>query len=159
MKNITETFNNNRETSVSPLITRRNTLHNHWRRAFAALKFPVSAHMVACVVRVRSFKYNSRAHGYTSVKVQGHAELWCTFAWRHHIESRFQWETHGYFIRWDAYLRKIGVVAYLSVHGHMTGVDSRRRDDERRGEQERQHRPCGNYQAHERQFTNSLTRG
>lgn len=44
------------------------------------------------------------------------------------------------------YLRQIGVIAYLSVHGHMTGVDSRRRDDKRRGEQERQHRPCGDYQ-------------
>lgn len=59
-------------------------------------------------------------------------------------------------MRRDAYLRQVGVVAYLSVHGHLVGVDSRRRDDERRGEQERQHRPCGDYQAHERLFTNSL---
>jgi len=64
-----------------------------------------------------------------------------TFAWRH-LESRSARHTHTVL----TYLRQIGVVAYLSVHGHMTGVDSRRRDDERRGEEECQHRPCGDQQ-------------
>lgn len=40
----------------------------------------------------------------------------------------------------EAHLGQIGVIAYLGVHGHLAGVDPRRRDDERRGQQERQHR-------------------
>lgn len=71
------------------------------------------------------------------------------YPWRHVAKSPSNTRTTG--IRWNIYLRQVGVVAYLGVQWYMSGVNFC--DSECRGEQERQHRsPASPTGTRERQF-------